>query len=203
MIFFKTVTMRIQDLELKAGEGGGGHWDKIPGARSAQRDIFAVLLKNSLASKKVSYYFKFKYKSQFIDSYKSLVIFRNTTRPTSTTENGNLFGHFFVQNMDTQSFIRHFPRFATGLSSTALLQLCVCVNNLRQACWKQHCCSSFTTACTDLLTSCCGPVRTDRYNGSERIQISACWQQVVADLLQICFDLHEIGCVPLILASGR
>jgi hypothetical protein len=48
---------------------------------------------------------------------------------------------------------------------------------------------------TDLLTGRCGPVRTVRYKASERIQISACWQQVLTDLLQICSDLREIGCV--------
>jgi hypothetical protein len=84
---------------------------------------------------------------------------------------------------------------------------------LRQPCWKQHCCSSVTTTCerpvenssaaalsqqlvTDLLTGRCGPVRTDRYKASERIQVSACWQQVLTDLLKICSDLREIGCVP-------
>jgi hypothetical protein len=96
------------------------------------------------------------------------------------------------------------------LLKTALLQLCV--NNLRQTCWKQHCCSSVPTACnrlvensiaaalsqqlvTDLLTGRCGSVRTDRYKASERIQISACWQQVLTDLLQICSDLRETGCI--------
>jgi hypothetical protein len=38
-------------------------------------------------------------------------------------------------------------------------------------------------------------VRTDRYKASERIQISACWQQDLTDLLQICSDLRVSGCV--------
>ena len=115
----------------------------------------------------------------------------------------------------TRSFIRRFPRFTTGLSQvvensiaaalcqqlatgllkTALLQLCH--NNSRQACWKQHCCSSVTTTCNRTVDK---PLRTclDRqiYKASERIQISPCWQrQVVTDLLQICSDLREISCV--------
>jgi hypothetical protein len=48
---------------------------------------------------------------------------------------------------------------------------------------------------TDLLTGRCGPVRTDRYKASEHIQISACWQQVLTDLLHFCSDLREIGCI--------
>jgi hypothetical protein len=79
-------------------------------------------------------------------------------------------------------------------------------------CWWQHCCSYVTTVCnrpvensiaaalsqqlvTDLLTSCCVPVRTDRCKASERIHISACWQQDLTDLLQIYSDLRVSGCV--------
>ena len=80
-------------------------------------------------------------------SYESLAISRNTT-----TEIWQPVWPFFVQNSGYTSFIRCFPRFATGLSQvvensiaaalcqqlvtgllkTALLQLCH--NNLRQAC---------------------------------------------------------------------
>ena len=86
---------------------------------------------------------KFVYKC----SYESLAISRNTT-----TEIWQPVWPFFVQNSGYTSFIRCFPRFATGLSQvvensiaaalcqqlatgllkTALLQLCH--NNLRQAC---------------------------------------------------------------------
>jgi hypothetical protein len=86
---------------------------------------------------------KFVYKC----SYESLAISRNTT-----TEIWQPVWLFFVQNTGYTSFIRCFPRFATGLSQvvensiaaalcqqlatgllkTALLQLCH--NNLQQAC---------------------------------------------------------------------
>jgi hypothetical protein len=88
-------------------------------------------------------------------------LFHETLQP----KYGNLFGRFFVQNSGYTSFIRCFPRFATGLSQvvensiaaalcqllatgllkTALLQLCQqqLVTDLLKTALLQLCHNSF------------------------------------------------------------
>jgi hypothetical protein len=92
--------------------------------------------------------------------YESLAISRNTT-----TEIWQPVWQFFVQNSGYTSFIRRFSRFATGLSqvveNSSAAALChkletglLKINSIAAALSQQF--------VTDLLTSRCGPVRTNR-----------------------------------------
>ena len=124
------------------------------------RIFSAVLLKNYPAT--------LLYKS-----YIKVLLFYQTLQP----KYGNLFGRFMFKIVDTCTKLHK------ALSSVH--------NRSVASCCKLHCCSSVSTTCdrsvensiaaalsqqlvTDLLTSRCGPVRTDRYKASERTQISAC-----------------------------
>jgi hypothetical protein len=123
-----------------------------------------------------------------------------------------MFHAGYVKTREDNSWHARITRVSTDLSQRDDGLSRPVPNGSVACCWRQHCCSSVTTACnrpvensiaaalsqqllTDLLTGRCGPVRTDRYKASERIQISACWQQDLTDLLQICSDLRVSGCV--------
>jgi hypothetical protein len=103
------------------------------------KEPFFVVFFGSFASKIISQVCLYK-----------VWLFYETLQP----KYGNLFGRFLFKIVDARSFIRRFSLFAKGLSQvvensiaaalcqqlgtsllkTALLQLCLCHNNLRKAC---------------------------------------------------------------------